>query len=152
MKPRIMLASVLAFAACGPKYIENTKVIDTPENRQIADVIEKYRQAVERRDVDALKELISRRYFTGAGTTANSEDDYGYEQLEQKVLPMLRDDVKSVQYARSSCAASRSAARGRSPTSSSITSSRSWTPARTAGYRRPTSRASSLRRKTGSGL
>lgn len=94
----IPLAFLPLVLACGPKYLEGTQVPDTKENRVIADVIERYRLAVEHRDVAALKELVSRRYFSNAGTTSEPSDDYGYEQLERKVFPELRENIKSVQY------------------------------------------------------
>jgi hypothetical protein len=93
-----MVLVLLATVACGPKYLVNTEVEDTPQNHVIADLIERYRVAIEQRDIGALKELVSRRYFSNAGTTAESSDDYGYEQLEKKVLPLLQENVKSVQY------------------------------------------------------
>ena len=93
-----LVLALLATVACGPKYLANTQVEDTPKNRIIADLVERYRLAVEQRDVNALKELVSRRYFSNAGTTSEANDDYGYEQLEKKVLPLLQENVKSVQY------------------------------------------------------
>lgn len=93
-----LVLGLLAAAACGPKYIADSEVEDTPKNRVIVDLVEKYRVAIEHRDVPALRELVSRRYFSNAGTTAEAGDDYGYEQLEKKVLPMLQENIKSVQY------------------------------------------------------
>jgi hypothetical protein len=99
MKRNVLLFPILLLAvACGPRYLPNTEVEDTAKNRVIADLVERYRLAVEQRDVAALKELVSRRYFSAAGTTADASDDYGYEQLEQKVLPLLSENVKSVQF------------------------------------------------------
>ncbi|HOU52467.1 MAG TPA: nuclear transport factor 2 family protein [Myxococcota bacterium] len=95
---RASLWLLLAVTACSPKYLPNTEVEDTPANRAIADVVERYRVAVEQRDVDALRGLVSRRYFSNAGTTAEPSDDYGYAQLEERVLPLLRENVKSVQF------------------------------------------------------
>ncbi len=90
---------LLGVLGCGPQQIAGTMVADTPENRVIAELVERYRQAVERRDVPGIKEMVSRRYFSNAGTTADTSDDYGYEMVEQKLLPLLASDVKSVQFA-----------------------------------------------------
>jgi len=98
MWPRILVPVALVAVSCGTSYITGTSVPDTAQNRVIVDLVEKFRVAVEKRDMDTLKDMISRRYFTNAGTTAESSDDYGYEQLDQKVLPLLRDNVKSVMY------------------------------------------------------
>lgn len=96
MKSRYV--SLLFLIACGPAMIPGTQIEDTPENREIADLVEKYRVAVEHRDIATLKEMISRRYFSNAGTTSDSSDDFGYEQVENRLLPELRDSVKSVQF------------------------------------------------------
>lgn len=98
MPKTLLLAGVLTLCACGANYIVNTEVEDTPKNRVIADLVDRYRIAVERRDVDGLMELVSRRYFSNAGTTSDSTDDYGYEQMEERVFPLLRNEIKSVQF------------------------------------------------------
>ena len=98
MRTLAPLILVCLLGACGPKYIKGTQVPDTPENRVIAELVERYRLAVEQRDINAIKEMVSRRYFSNAGTTADPNDDYGYEQLEQKVLPQLQESAKQVQY------------------------------------------------------
>lgn len=89
---------VVVWWACAPRNIEGTGVPDTGENRVIVDLVERYRLAVERRDTEGLREMMSRRYFENAGTTANPDDDYGYDQFESGVLPLLTQDVKSVQF------------------------------------------------------
>jgi hypothetical protein len=93
-----MLIVPLLMIACGPKYIEGTKITETEENHTILDMVEEYRLAVEKRDAHAVAQLVSRRYFENASTTASPGDDYGYDKLIQKVLPVLRDNVKKVIY------------------------------------------------------
>lgn len=78
--------------------IAGTGVEDTPDNRAVWNVIEQYRQAMENRDGDALRTLVSRQYYENASTTDTSTDDYGYQELDEKVLPILRDNIKKVQY------------------------------------------------------
>ncbi len=97
VRPALLLVA-LTLAACSPKYLPNTEVADTAENRVIINLVERYRQAIEERDVRALKEMVSRQYFSNAGTTSDPEDDYGYDQIEQVVLPMLKQNIKKVQY------------------------------------------------------
>ncbi|HOI10276.1 MAG TPA: nuclear transport factor 2 family protein [Myxococcota bacterium] len=97
VRPALILVA-LALAACSPKYLPNTEVPDTNENRAIVDLVERYRVAVEERDVAALREMVSRGYFSNAGTTSDAEDDYGYDQVEQLILPMLKQNIKKVQY------------------------------------------------------
>ncbi len=94
-----MALLMLAFCACGPKIIAGTKgVRDTPENRSVYDVIETYRKAMEARDINGILALVSPQYYENASTTATSSDDYGYRELKERVLPMLLDNVKEVQY------------------------------------------------------
>ena len=98
MKRMVLIILTLMIASCGPKYIENTKIPDTPQTRQILNLMEKYRQAIEHRDIDTLKAMASRRYYENGGTTATSQDDYGYNTLLKRVLSYLKDNVKAVQY------------------------------------------------------
>jgi len=98
MKAQLLFIPVVLLAACGPRFIEGTKVEDTEENREIVDLVDRYRLAVEKRDIDTLKGMISRHYFANAGTTSESEDDYGYDLLEAKILPRVSDDIKSIQF------------------------------------------------------
>jgi hypothetical protein len=84
--------------ACGPAYIDGTTVLDNPSNRELVETVETYRQAVEERDVEALAQIVSRAYFENSSTTGVSEDDYGYEELLRKTMPILRDNIKKVVY------------------------------------------------------
>jgi len=99
MKRACILGFVAALlVSCGPKFIEGTTVPDTPDNQELVSVIENYRQAVENKDASALAQMVSRSYFENASSTAVTKDDYGYEELLKKVLPVLRDNVKKVTY------------------------------------------------------
>lgn len=90
-----LLASGL-IVGCGPGTIDGTEIEATPENLEIHDVVETYRRALEERDSEALVSLVSREYFENAGTTDSQDDDYGYEQLRDRVVPVLRDNIKKV--------------------------------------------------------
>jgi hypothetical protein len=98
MRRLLLAAMILGTCACGPKYIEGTQVQDTALNRELVDLIDTYREAIQNRDAGALVPLVSRTYFENAASTAKPEDDYGYEELLKKVLPVLRDNVKKVNY------------------------------------------------------
>jgi hypothetical protein len=93
-----MAATLLLCVACGPSYIAGTEIPDTPENRELVEVVESYRAAIENRDVTMLSQVVSRSYFENASTTKITDDDYGYEQLLKEVLPVLRDNIKKVIY------------------------------------------------------
>lgn len=86
-------------AACGPALIPGTEVPDTPENREIIDLVETYRVAVESKDIDTLAAITSKRYFENASTTGKVSDDYGHKELIKNVLPILRDNIVKVVYA-----------------------------------------------------
>ena len=86
----------VALVGCGPGLIEGTDIEATPANVDIYDVVQRYRKAVEERDVEALAALVSRDYFENAGTTDTQEDDYGFDILREKVMPVLRDNIKKV--------------------------------------------------------
>jgi len=89
------LASLVS--GCSPSQIPGTQVEDTAQNRSIYDVVEAYRKAMEGRDEEALRNMISRRYYENASTTDKSSDDYGYDVLHERVIPKLRDNIKKVQ-------------------------------------------------------
>lgn len=90
--------ATLASAGCPTKYLPNTKTPDNADTRAIFDVLMTYRTAMENRDVEGIKALVSRRYFENGGTTDRHDDDYGYDKLVNVVLPKLRENTKAVQY------------------------------------------------------
>jgi hypothetical protein len=85
-------ALTLMCAACEPTLIPNTRVQDTDENREVIGFVEKYRLAVEQRNVASLLSMASQNYFDDMGTPAGDDDiDYdglkaGLERLRQEVL------------------------------------------------------------------
>jgi hypothetical protein len=73
--------AVLTFG-CAKTYIPNTDVQDTGENRNIILFCEKYRHAMEDRNVADLLKLMSPAYFEDGGNTKN-EDDADFEAIRQ---------------------------------------------------------------------
>ena len=94
----ILMASVLLLGACAASYLPGTQIEDNVANRQIWDLVQRYRKDVEERDIVDLKSMISREYFDNAATTDDAGDDYGYDKLMGDVLPILKDNVKKVKY------------------------------------------------------
>lgn len=78
-------ASLLVVGACATTYLPGTRIVDTPEHRELLDLLERYRQALEAKDAATIVGLASPRYFEDLGTPETG-DDYGYEQLAQHVL------------------------------------------------------------------
>lgn len=92
----LLLGFVLA--GCSSSLIPGTRVEDNPPNRAVFDVVEAYRMAMEERDMQRIRNLVSLRYYENSSTTDTNSDDYGFSQLEGKVIPILRDNIKKVQY------------------------------------------------------
>ena len=94
---RWLLWGMGALLGCATRgNIPNTKVPDTRENREIIDVCERYRKALEARDTATLLALASPNYFEDSGTP-KADDDYGYEGLK-KVISDRMKMLKSVRY------------------------------------------------------
>lgn len=92
-----LCAGLLATTGCSPKYVKGTKVEYSEEKQALADVVERYRMAMETRDVEALRRLASRDYYENASTTTDPSDDYGYQGLE-RVFADIENTVKEVRY------------------------------------------------------
>jgi hypothetical protein len=88
--PALAFALALGSAACGGNYIPNTDVDDTPENREVVIFCEKYRKAVERRDVAGLIKLASPKYYEDGGNI-DPEDDIDFAGLEAYLKEKFRD-------------------------------------------------------------
>src|SRR5512147_843774 len=92
-----VLALLVAMGGCvKEKYIPYTRVIDTPQNREVLKVVEAYRLAIERKDAPALLLMASPDYFEDSGTP-NADDDYNYDGLKQ-VLARRLTQVEQVRY------------------------------------------------------
>ncbi len=89
---RVLITALLGvlMLGCTPTYIKNTKVPNTPDNREIITFVERYRTAIEHRDNDLLLSLVSPRYLENASTTDNSDDDYGLRELITKIIPDMQ--------------------------------------------------------------
>jgi len=89
----------LSLSACGPGYLDKgEKVRATDENRSVYKVLVAYHKAMEDRDIDRLRSMISKRYYENGGTTDSDKDDYGVDKLQSDVIPRLRDNVKRLQF------------------------------------------------------
>ncbi len=93
----VLVLLALAVGGCvKEKYIPYTRVIDTPQNREVLKVVEAYRLAMERKDAPALLTMASPDYFEDSGTP-NADDDYGYDGLKQ-VLSRRLAQVEQIRY------------------------------------------------------
>jgi hypothetical protein len=76
--------------------IPGTKVADTRANREILDICERYRHAMEERDATTLLSLAHPDYYEDSGTP-NANDDYGYDGLRD-VLQRRLSALKTLRY------------------------------------------------------
>ena len=71
----LLLLAASAFAACGPKRIGDTDIVDSTYARAVLGVVDDYRKAAERRDADAVLAVVfplqgdakGRQHFRPAG-------------------------------------------------------------------------------------
>jgi hypothetical protein len=77
-----LVCLVVGLAACSKTYIPNTDVEDTSENRKVILFCERYRHAVEDKDVATILRIVSPSYFEDGGNT-KGEDDMDYEGLKE---------------------------------------------------------------------
>jgi hypothetical protein len=95
----LALALTIGMSGCGPGYLDiGEKVPATEANREVFNVLTAYHRAIEDRDVEGLRKMISARYYENGGTTDTDKDDYGIDRLESEVLGKLRENVKRVQF------------------------------------------------------
>ncbi|MBN2362185.1 MAG: nuclear transport factor 2 family protein [Deltaproteobacteria bacterium] len=77
--------ALLAWAvSCKPTLLPNSDVEDTAANRELYDVVESYRLAMESRDADRVMALVAKDFFDTSGTE-NPADDYGYPELASRL-------------------------------------------------------------------
>lgn len=91
-----MLVLLAMAVGCAGSRIPNTDIEDTGENRDVVNFVERYRVAVEQRNVPTLLSLVSERYFDDNGTP-RGEDDLSYQGLQEE-LGRWSEAVKDVRY------------------------------------------------------
>lgn len=92
-----VIASQAAACASQTPTIRDTAIPDTSINRQIIETVERYRVAVESKDIDALLLMASQDYREDAGTPSG-RDDYGFEGLRD-VLRSRFQKATDIRYA-----------------------------------------------------
>jgi hypothetical protein len=91
-----LLLSALVPACAALPQIPGTTVVDSKQNREILEVCERYRHALEDRDGATLLSMAHPNYYEDSGTP-NGDDDYGYEGLRQVIATRLAQ-VRSIRY------------------------------------------------------
>jgi hypothetical protein len=91
-----LLGAPSLLAGCATRYIPNTDVEDTIENRKIITFCEKYRHAVERKSVGVLLSLASPDYYEDGGNI-DAGDDLDYAGLKEYLTTKFQD-ARSIRY------------------------------------------------------
>lgn len=76
------LVAVSSLLGCSTHFITNTDVEDTPDNRKIVEFCERYRRAIERKDIPTLLQLASEDYYENGGNV-DATDDIDYAGLDE---------------------------------------------------------------------
>jgi hypothetical protein len=83
-------------ASCAKRVIPNTTVKDSPFNRKVIAFCERYRLAVEEKNVGTLLVLASPEYYEDGGTPTG-DDDFDYEGLRDVLINRF-SKIKSIRY------------------------------------------------------
>jgi len=89
-------AAFLPALACTEDYIPNTEIEDNELNRSVVTFCERYRKAIEDRNIGLLLSLASPRYYEDGGTPTG-DDDYDFAGLE-RVLKDRFAKITAVRY------------------------------------------------------
>jgi hypothetical protein len=81
---RAIAPLLLLLTGCAGELIPNTDVPDTAQNRDVIQFVERYRHAVEARDIAAVLTLVSEQYLDDNGTIT-TEDDRDYGRLREQI-------------------------------------------------------------------
>jgi hypothetical protein len=85
-----------AVGGCATRYIPNTDVVDDDDNRNIITFCEKYRHAVEDRNVPVLLGLASPAYYEDGGNV-DASDDMDYDGLRDYLQGKYKD-TRAIRY------------------------------------------------------
>jgi hypothetical protein len=97
----LVLFSLLALGGCGPGNIQHPmldpelELVRNPDNEQIVELMDLYVKALEARDFEKIRELVSPEYYENSGTTDRTEDDYGSQGVVH-LLETVGSHVKDV--------------------------------------------------------
>src|SRR5262249_32946072 len=87
---------LLVLVGCATRYIPNTDVEDSDDNRKIITFCEKYRHAVEDRNVQVLLDLASPAYYEDGGNV-DASDDMDYDGLRDYLEGKFKD-TRAIRY------------------------------------------------------
>ena len=85
-----VLLGVATLSGCATHYIPNTDVEDTDDNRKLIAFCERYRHAVENKDVAALLKMAAPNYYEDGGNV-DPTDDIDYAGLKAYLTSKFQD-------------------------------------------------------------
>lgn len=90
----LIAAALLLGTGCGRRLIPGTDIERSDDTEALIQLMEKYRQAVEGRDTEAVMKLVSPQFSDNAGTST-PEDDLSYRSLSEALRNRFEkiDDV-----------------------------------------------------------
>ncbi len=88
LRPALFALVTLAAVGCSPRRIPGTEIDSTADTRAVHAVVQAYRDALEKRDVEAVLALVAPNYYDTAGTP-DPADDLDRARLEAS----LRQDL-----------------------------------------------------------
>lgn len=91
-----LLVLVLTALGCATRYIPNTDIVDTDENRKIVAFCEQYRHAVQERNVPLLLKMASPEYFEDGGNV-DASDDMDYDGLSDYLHDKFKE-ARAIRY------------------------------------------------------
>jgi hypothetical protein len=91
-----LMVSAASLSGCAVHYIPNTDVEDTEENRKIIAFCEKYRHAVEDKNVSTLLTLASPDYYEDGGNV-DPGDDIDFAGLKGYLVGAFQD-ARAIRY------------------------------------------------------
>jgi hypothetical protein len=94
--PFALVAASALLTGCATRYIPNTDVEDTDDNRKVISFCEKYRHAVELKDVGELLNLASNDYYEDGGNV-DASDDLDYAGLKDYLTSKFQD-ARAIRY------------------------------------------------------
>jgi hypothetical protein len=86
----LVAAGTALALACAPKMMRGTDIRDTPDTRAIANLLEAYRQAMEKRDTAAIVAMTAPDYFDNSGTPDPGDD------VDRGVLAKRLEELQKV--------------------------------------------------------
>lgn len=90
----VLVALLAAASACTTKFIGDTQIEDTDENREVLRVVEQYRRAMEDEDLGRVLELTSDSFFEDPGTPHDPKDDYDKAGLKKRLEEAFASTVE----------------------------------------------------------